>query len=267
MLVESEVANAGAGRKGILLMIGENMVIPNCGTFEYRGIVTADSFKPNEITFQVHDMGRFKEKRFAGLAPRLRVWNEQLILIPESSEFASMRLVEFPVGTVIDSVINKGDEVFVMRTGAGGYGLSIVRNSQLVLALGAVTFMPLGDNVRVNTIHESRGHQESIGPYVVGFDIQIENTRQLLSARDTVRIGHYHVYVERLGFGGGECVSIVCTENDKIINASMRAAILIACVGATHTEWNAADEKRSAWSFTFIPFARLFDLLKRRLYS
>ena len=92
-------------------MIGELVLLPSEGTFEYRGIVSANSIKSTEIIFQVHDLGGVKEKRLVGHAPWLSIWKEQLILIPDSHEFASYRLVELPVGTVIKSIVKVGDEI------------------------------------------------------------------------------------------------------------------------------------------------------------
>lgn len=162
----------------------------------------------------------------AGTNPRVRFWNERLILIAQDE--AAVKWVSFPVGDTVSLVAQGGDVLTLVRTATGDLGLSIVRTGQLIFALGAVAEVPLGTNVEAANDIESGGDQEA------WLEVWAGSSRCRLRSREAARVGPYEVYVERTCTwhndtdGVSECASIVRAADSRTANAAMRSAVLLA---------------------------------------
>jgi hypothetical protein len=60
----------------------------------------------------------------------------------------------FHVDRSLTSALGAGDVIHIARTERGGLGLSVLRNQRLVVAVGAVTAVPLGESVRARIAPE-----------------------------------------------------------------------------------------------------------------
>jgi hypothetical protein len=114
----------------------------------------------------------------------------------------------------------------------GEVGLSILRLEELVLAVGAITVVPLG-HIGATTLDEDDRSR-------IKFSLEAQHVR--LGSRDSAVLGGYHIYVEQVGqpddtSGRAECVSIVKSSNARRRNAAMRSAILHAVGQTVFLDW------------------------------
>jgi hypothetical protein len=199
------------------------MAIPRSGLFDYVAEFTSASFRSDEIVLQARSRIESGEPVLLGHVPKVRFWKDRVVILAADSRLARMKWMSFPVGDVVFLVARPGDLLTMIRSQTGDLGLAIIRDNQLVVALGAVAGMTLGHAVVVRNSFE-------------GLQVCIDEHVSTLSSRESVHAmggsARYDVYVERTfqeGFPGiAECVSIIRAGETKSSNAAMRGAVLLA---------------------------------------
>jgi hypothetical protein len=68
---------------------------------------------------------------------------------------AGLSAASFYVDRELTRAFNAGDVLHLVRTPCAGLGLSLLRNGKLVLAVGAINAVPLGDNIQASTPHKA----------------------------------------------------------------------------------------------------------------
>jgi hypothetical protein len=149
------------------------MVMPASGRFAYVAIVperlgTGDFECRAELREPIVRTGDdLRDSRLVGMTPLLRVldagltpdpgpqrpWvvRSRITLAAAARPLATVAEVSFHVDRALTSSMRQGDEVHLARTGCGGLGLSVIRGGELVVAVGAVTAVPLGRGVQART--------------------------------------------------------------------------------------------------------------------
>ena len=149
------------------------MSMPPCGTFDYVGIVPQGvgdggfecrlkQREPIAIT------GRHQhDSRLTGIVPmmkivdagltpdpgldRPRVLRSRISLVAEGKGQATVAEASMHVDKSLISCCRPGDSIHLVRTECGGLGISIIRHGELVVAVGAITAVPLGPDARSST--------------------------------------------------------------------------------------------------------------------
>lgn len=249
------------------------MAIPPCGRFEYTALVpdnlasrwqmreqsgsalsseqrhweliragqgddrlTGDRLVGLEPSLEIVEAGLTPEVRVSPYTGTVRpvVLLSRLVLRASQKERASVAAFSFCVDQSLTRSWMAGDVLQIVRTGCGGLGLSVVRGGRLVTAIGAVTEVPLGEQVKVRIPRAAVEEAEhvfsrldpSFGFSELPIEIQVESERRVRN-RGRLRIGGYQVFVEH-GFypgvpGISECAAIShvgsCPETAAICSA------------------------------------------------
>ena len=179
--VELSRAGVDAAHKGGGCAYGETSirvkdVIPPCGTFEYVVTVPASGMAecspcPVGVRDPVEHTGdELHDARLVGLSPRLeiidagltpedpasstggivrpKVLRSRMTLSASKKNLASVRAVSFHVDRSLTLAWRPGDLVHLSRTNCCGLGISVIREGILVVAVGAITSVPLGSGVQ-----------------------------------------------------------------------------------------------------------------------
>ena len=218
-------------------------MIHRSGTFEYEAEFTSDSFRESDIVVYGTLMKRMDVKRLVGPNPMIRFWNDRLVLAASEESNASVRNTSFRIGNAVPLAAAPGDRLYVVRTGSGGIGLSLLRDKQLVLAVGAVTAVPLGNNMQV--IKNRKGNYPFVDLKDTWLEFQVGNEQLKLRDRSVTDIGNYQIYVEACWENGipgvDECVSVSVANNPSVNLASLRSAILLRSSDLKLTRWDCTE--------------------------
>jgi len=168
--------------------------------------------------------------------PRPRVLLSRLTLRASEQARAAVAAFSFCIDQALAQSWRPGDVLHMTRTPSGGLGLSVVRDGQLVTAVGAVTAVSHGRFVTVriprDVLREAEGVVRRLDPEFEFAELPIEirvatETRVLYAGRP--RIGGYRVFVEH-GFyrgipGTPECAALSlvgsCPETAAICSAQL----------------------------------------------
>ena len=218
------------------------MIHPS-GTFEYEAEFTSDSFRESDVVVHGTLMKTMDCNRLVGPSPMIRFWNDRLVLVASEQAKASVRNTSFRIGNAVQLAASPGDRLYVVRTGCGGIGLSLLRDKQLILAIGAVTRVPLGNNVQVS--NGSEGNDGFFGSRDTWLEFQVGNEQLKLRDRTVADVGNYQIYVEsywEYGVPGtDECVSMSVANVPHVNLASMRSAILLRNGDLKLTRWDCTE--------------------------
>lgn len=218
-------------------------MIHRSGTFEYEAEFTSDSFRKSDIVVYGTLMKRMDVKRLVGPNPMIRFWNDRLVLVASEESNASVRNTSFRIGNAVPLAAAPGDRLYVVRTGSGGIGLSLLRDKQLVLAIGAVTAVPLGNNMQV--MKNRKGNYPFVDLKDTWLEFQVGNEQLKLRDRSVTDIGNYQIYVEACWENGipgvDECVSVSVANNPSVNLASLRSAILLRSSDLKLTRWDCTE--------------------------
>jgi hypothetical protein len=218
-------------------------MILQAGTFEYAAEFTKEGFSHSDIVLEGIDQSGTKEMRLVGLKPRIRFWNDRLVVIASQRDKSSARNVSFPIGDAVRQIAQPGDQLYLVRTGRGGIGLSLIRQEKLILATGAIGRVPLGKDIQV--VYSD----DDIDPEDFGIksplELRVKGERLILRERDVLEAEGYHIYVERCWEddipGTDECVSLCLTVDSAIKTAAMRSAILLANGDLKIVSWDSNE--------------------------
>jgi hypothetical protein len=225
------------------------MAIGPGGRFDYVAEFTEGSFGATEILLQAQSRVVVEEQVLVGHTPKLRFWNDRVVVLAADSTRSAMRWASFPVGDVVFLVARAGDVLGMVRSGTGDLGLAIVRENQLVVALGAVTELSLGDNVKAANRFDTKDERSASLEIHIGGDVSV------LRSRESKNAAGYNVYVERTCTwhwdtdGVAECASIVHTGEPRASNAAIRGAVLLANerMDTLRGEWWDGRYLRAQW--------------------
>jgi hypothetical protein len=132
------------------------------GNFEYFTIVPTEPWdERSRWPLQPEKKWRHSRPRVTGHSPYLEitdggrtpdpsvsrpaVFRSRLRLIASGRKNSTVSLASFYVAKDLTSRFKPGDVLHMARTPCGGLGLSLLRESRLVFAVGAVSSVPLGD--------------------------------------------------------------------------------------------------------------------------
>jgi hypothetical protein len=208
------------------------VAIPPCGTFQYVAVVPESEgdrtswnvrlCAPVELTGD-----DLRDDRLVGYSPTLE--------LSDAGITPDVRISSN--GRARPRVLSPRDMLFMARTGCGGLGVSIVRDGQLIAAVGAASAVPLGEllHVRIpsDTITEAEGVFRKHDPKFTFPELPVEirsgdQTRML--HRGQTQLQSYKVFVEH-GFyrgapGTNECVAVWLTGTCPDIPAIASAQLL-----------------------------------------
>ena len=216
------------------------MIQPS-GTFEYGAEFTAESFRASDIVVQGAAMESTYDVRLVGQCPMIRFWNDRVVIVSSEKTNSSVRNASFPLGNAVALAASPGDRLYVVRTGCGGIGLSLLRNEQLLLAIGAVTAVPLGNDVQVIKMPYRR---DSLARHT-WLECKVGREHVKLNERGISDIGNYQIYIESCWADGvpgtDECVAMSMSNLPPVNQASLRGAILLGNGVLKLTHWDCSE--------------------------
>src|SRR5258707_10969262 len=125
------------------------MAIASAGLFDYVAVIPADREEAPWIMSQ-HARDRrplegdpLVDDRLVGMNPAVEISDGTVTLRAPSAERASCQAASFEVAPGILSCLRGEDVLQIVRTGSGGVGLSVIRGSWPILAVGAIRMLPL----------------------------------------------------------------------------------------------------------------------------
>src|SRR5437763_10083761 len=137
------------------------MIAP-CGTFEYSLIVKRDTGTQHKWLGRAHSLRDSSiHPGMAGKRPLFDLEDSRLTLRATESKFTRRTnrhfrrwgppppSVSFEIGNTPAVVMEAGDQIAFHRHGTGDYALTITRNESLILGVGAITSLPLGNEIQV----------------------------------------------------------------------------------------------------------------------
>jgi hypothetical protein len=219
------------------------MIHPS-GTFEYEAEFTKDGFSDSDIVLYGSDLSGGNIDRLVGHNPMIRFWRDRIVLVASEKPNSIVRNVSFAIGDAVPLSARPGDRLYLVRTGSGGIGLSLLRQERLVLATGAVTAVPLGRDIQ--SIRCPRITNSWNDPLLdTWLEFRIGDEQLILREREATEIGGYHIYIEH-GWEDGvpgtdECVSVSVLDNPSMMIAAMRSAILVANGDLKTTRWDCTE--------------------------
>lgn len=196
------------------------------------------------------------DARLVGHSPAVDIWGDRIGLIARHRRLASAAAAFLTIDPNITRHLQGGDLLWLVRTGAAGLGASVVRNERLVLAVGAVTALPLGGNVQIVSVREKTdpppasftSHpgfedlftgepREETDTPTISFDeiecrirLTVSGQEYLLGLGDASKAGPYDVLVERgfiTGIPGFDACVAVSIEEAFPMEAAVRWARLL----------------------------------------
>jgi hypothetical protein len=137
-------------------------------------------------------------------------------LVAATRRQATVAAASFHVDKALVSSLKPGDVIHLARTECGGLGLSVIRGRNLVVAVGAVTDVPLGPEVEARipmdlvasaeTVFRQRDPDFEFSERPI--EVSVNGSRSVLySGRRT--LGQYVVFVDH-GFFDGTPGTDVC---------------------------------------------------------
>jgi hypothetical protein len=226
------------------------MAIAPAGLFDYVAVIPAGRGDPPWIMRQ-HERdqrtlkgNRIFDDRLVGLNPTLDCSGDIVTLTAASRERASCQAASFEVAPRLLSSLMPEDVLHIVRTGSGGVGLSVIRDTRPILAIGAIRTLPLdplvvriGPNVtfgrNVFSNYASRGQARAAGPFWSArrwlgakwprpgtwVEVTAGNATKVLRDQQEATVGEYSVFVERSWRDGipGEDEAVAVYRSDENI--------------------------------------------------
>src|SRR5262245_21831955 len=219
-------------------------MMPPCGTFSYSVILPCDALEsqgPWDCRSDEEPRrtgNRLFDFRLLGFSPKIRIGDGWITLEASGPDRALEKEFSFGVDPGLNYVLKKGDVMHLVRSATGDIGFSVIRGKDLIVAVGAVTAVPLSSSVRVAVALALRDKVEAVYRKVdpdfhlseVPVEVRIDGHRRLLVSGRKLKVGRYHVVAEH-GFlpgmpGRMECLSITLTGSCQRGTGARSAALL-----------------------------------------
>ena len=126
-------------------------MIPPCGTFQYLAEIPdtwtrhAAGFLP-ALYARTHGgkaplfrRDSLDDNRLVGYDPEVWIQSDRIVLVACKRRFAQFRAASLGVHPDLLGLMKAGDVLHMARTHCGGIALAIVRQKELVIAVGALT--------------------------------------------------------------------------------------------------------------------------------
>ncbi len=237
------------------------MAISPSGRFRYVVVVpdgAPDSSRDWPVTsFDAREpVGNHNaDERLVGLTPTLRITNagltpnpsparprvlrSRLTLTARTSHLAAVAGASFCVDKAIVGTLQPGDHLHMVRTGCGGLGVSVVRDDRLVAAAGAVTHLPLGNDVHARIPYDLVDEASAVFAkrdpgfhlpeypveFQVGEQVHIRPSSGAYGTMMPYRLVFFHGYREGIP-GQDECAAIWHPDRCPDVAASATAQLL-----------------------------------------
>jgi hypothetical protein len=225
------------------------MVMPPCGTFHYIARVegltlTGRLLRAADQTHveAVSERDDLSGRRLVGGAPTLEIGKARLVLKAAGRRRATVSSASFSIDPGVPQILEADDVVHLVRTDTGDLALSVLRRDELVVAIGAVTVVPLGLAVKA----EGTPFGPSIewprhGTYV---DVTFGQSTVRVHPGDTATLGPYGIHAVRC-FEDGEpgCYESLAISKQGAMSAAIESAKLFARphAGLHLTRWSTAS--------------------------
>ena len=231
-----------------------------CGTFRYFAIVPAEPWNersspwPVQLAEKIDEIGnKQRDSRLTGFSPCLEitdggrtpnpsvsrpsVFRSRLTLIASARKNSSVSSASFYVAKDLISRFKPGDMLHMTRTSCARLGLSLLREGRLVFAVGAVSKVPLGDDVQAAApracVREAESVFRKVDPKFQfrELPLQISTGGHLrILFRGPHGLGQYAIWVEH-GYlpglpGEDECAAIALEGACGATTASATAQLL-----------------------------------------
>lgn len=217
-------------------------MMPLAGTFNYLTIIPNNFEEKSSSPWPVQPAEKVdgifdspKNSRLTGLSPSLEITDGGPTPNPGSSRPAvsrsrftltasgrrnsSVSSASFYVDRRLTHAFEPGDTLYMVRTHSAGLGLSLLRNDRLVFAVGAISSVPLGNEVRGGIPHDLVQQAVTIfqkrDPNFQFRELPVEisvDERLQIIFRGRNHLGNYDIWVEHGYFPGTpgvhECASI-----------------------------------------------------------
>jgi hypothetical protein len=239
------------------------------GTFGYIAVVP-DDVDDGLFTCQatcrepVAETGvRHSGDQLVGLAPSLSVrdagvppetdkespWvmRARLTLTATSEERATAAEISFFVDRALTRRMQPGDILHLVRTDCAGLALSIIRQGELIAAVGAITNVPLGDRVKarcpMDLVREATGFYRRRDPEFQFVRHPIEVTMGDVSRileTGPGELGDYKIFVEHgsiPGMPGTDESAVIWRANVCPAVTARSSMTLMATGGASLSHW------------------------------
>lgn len=191
----------------------------------------------------------------AGLTPDAspqRPWvaRSRITLTASTRRQASVAAASFHIDKALTSCMREGDVLHLSRTSCAGLGLSVLRDGTLVVAVGAVTSVPLGSQIVAtipsDLIAQAKAAFHNGDPTFElaewPLDITINGTRNILGAgRRTVgpyRVFVVHGYVANMPPGTDACAAIFRRDVCPDVAADASAMLMDRPDALSMSPWN-----------------------------
>jgi hypothetical protein len=232
------------------------MAMPLCGTFHYVAAVP-DGFEKSRTPIRARDENGpthscypdpLLGSRLVGFAPSIEIRGHRIVITASSRERAEVSAASFAMDPELIAVLRGGDVIRVVREKTGDVGVAVLRDERLVVAIGAVSALPLGEGVSVD------GGAEGTG-YVA---VRVGAETAPLAQGEPVQMGDYEVQVVRPTVDGipGHRESVaVCRAGACSLDAAVRSAELLD-VGLGMVRWDPVRPERSILLQVFVPEER-----------
>ena len=220
---------------------GNSLAIPNEGTFDYVVTVDEQCLAGKEPILTGQDKRGGSEPSLLGPKPRILIGADRIAVVAADRNNATIREASFAAGDAVMTCIRAGDVAHISRSSAGGVGISIIRDNQLILALGAASEVPLGD-LSIRKGPESTWTPQGPNDEDTWLEFTVGSESRTLRARESARLGSYDLYVERCWVPGipgtDECVGISRDQIPAQRDIAMRSAVLLGNADLKLTGWD-----------------------------
>lgn len=184
------------------------MVMPLCGTFHYAGVVpelkavlAGDRWplddRSGAETVLAGGFDRLRDHRLLGLHPFVRISGIQLVLESARRHRAEVRSASLDLDRSLLEALHAGDRLELVRTGTGDIGLSALRAGELLWAAGAVTAVPLGPALQVQSGPAAHAESGNWPREDTWLEVSIDGESSRLRDGEESTLGGYRVSVVR----------------------------------------------------------------------
>ncbi len=206
------------------------------------------------------------DDRLVGLTPRVRVsdagltpnasptrpWvmRSQITISAPAQERAGVREASFHVDKALTSLMKQGDQVHLSRTAGGCLGLSVLRAGELVVAVGAIAAVPLGETIQASypadliagAAEVFRQRDPTFHFPEVPIEVTISGVSSILNLGER-KVGAYSVHIAhgfKFGFPGVSESGAIFHEAMCPKTPALASAMLMACSDALSVSlWDA----------------------------